>query len=483
MARFKLRHAAIATAAAIAVAGSVALARLELVRVLNVFQSDARIMHRVLSQRAAQHDAIMAMLVLLTPDNDQRRNAARVTSVYPQVLDVRSRGNDAYRGDAALATADAESRRLGRAVPARVSLATGRYTLVYSTAAAGYAVQIDLRSAVPWDEWPVNPETSPVRVLLNYQGQRHVLQRGAVNDGPWRYDFSKPLAAASQPFELVAFRTAGWRDLPWWQMIAWTALCFGIAFAVLAMQVQRAQRRRAEELLRLGQVSRLNAIGELAAGMAHELNQPLTALLANTQAASRLLAEDPPDIATAREAMNRSAEQARRTSEVVGRLRRVVEKPDGENRLHAVDLEQAARGALHLLEPECRRRQVTPVLHAGAVQVDADPVALEQIVHNLITNALQALEQVDAGKRALTVEISRDQKHGTLSVRDSGPGLPPEVLPRLFEPFFTTRPGGLGLGLSLCESLAANMGGSLSATNAESGGAVFTLRLPLAESS
>ena len=91
---------------------------------------------------------------------------------------------------------------------------------------------------------------------------------------------------------------------------------------------QRAARSRAEELLRLGQVARLNTLGELAAGMAHELNQPLTAVLANTQAARRLLDDDPPELATARSAMAQAVEQARRAADVVGRLRRVVERPD-----------------------------------------------------------------------------------------------------------------------------------------------------------
>lgn len=474
---------AVLIAAVIAVAGSAVLARIELVRILNAFQADARIMHRVLSQRAAQHDAIMAMLALLSPVNDGGRGASRVSSVYPQVIDVRSRDGDTRWQDSVLEKADALSRRLGRAVPAHVDFAAGRYTLVHATAAAGHAVQINLTAAVPWDEWPVNPQQSPVRVTLEYEGKRHVLQRGAANDGPWHYDFSKPLAAASQPFEVVAFRTADWRDLPWLQMLTWSALCFGIAFAVLAVLAQRTRRRRAEELLRLGQVSRLNALGELAAGMAHELNQPLTALLANTQAANRLLADEPPDIATAREALHRTVEQARRASDVVGRLRRTVETPGRSGQTSTVDLAQAVRDALYLLEPECRRRQVTPAVHADAVAVNAEPVAVEQIVHNLIINALQALEQVATSKRTLAIRVTRADGYGMLTVQDSGHGIPPEVLPRLFEPFYTTRSGGLGLGLSLCESLVTGMGGSLTAANAETGGAIFTLRIPLATSS
>ena len=118
---------------------------------------------------------------------------------------------------------------------------------------------------------------------------------------------------------------------------------------------------------------------------------------------------------------------------------------------------------------------------ATGLQVRADPVALEQIVHNLLLNALQALEQVPPDQRRLALTLAREQAEAVLAVQDSGPGLAPEVLPHVFEPFFSTRQGGLGLGLSLCESLAQGMGGSLSAANAKLRGGLFRLRLPLAE--
>jgi C4-dicarboxylate-specific signal transduction histidine kinase len=265
-------------------------------------------------------------------------------------------------------------------------------------------------------------------------------------------------------------------------MLAW-ALAVVLVLAALAQwQRQRIARRRAEELLRLGQVARLNTLGELAAGMAHELNQPLTAMLANTQAAQRLLADEPPELDTARTAMAQATSQARRAADVVGRLRRAVERPDTQGGVLAMDLAEAVRRALYLLEPECQRRGVAPQLQAAApVRVAADPVALDQIVHNLLMNALQAMEAAEPGARRLTLTVSQVGGQGELHVADSGPGIPAEVLPRLFEPFFSTRGGGLGLGLSLCDTLASGMGGSLSAANRPEGGAVFSLRLPLAE--
>jgi len=243
---------------------------------------------------------------------------------------------------------------------------------------------------------------------------------------------------------------------------------------------QREARRRAEELLRLGQVARLNALGELAAGMAHELNQPLTAMLANTQAARRLLAEEPPELGTARDAMAKAIEQARRAAEVVARLRRAIERPDRHGRREPVALQDAVRSALYLLEPECARRGVSVSFDPGAaVRVLADPVALEQIVHNLLINALQALDTMPPEQRRIAIEVAARGAMGQLVLSDSGPGIAADALPRLFDPFYSTREGGLGLGLSLSESLASEMGGALAADPSVARGARFVLSLPL----
>jgi C4-dicarboxylate-specific signal transduction histidine kinase len=343
-------------------------------------------------------------------------------------------------------------------------------------------MQIALRAAVPWNEWPMPPETSKVRLALEHQGQSLVLQPGRIGDRGWRFDFRKHLAADSQPFDVVAVRQVGWGELPWAEMLAWVvAVGAGVA-GLVALGRQRAGRQRAEELLRLGQVGRLNALGELAAGMAHELNQPLTALLANTQAAQRLLKDIPPDIETARNAMAQAVEQGRRAADVVGRLRRAVERPDLSQQTASVSLQEAVHNAFYLLEPEFNRCAVSPRIVAppAPVTVRADPVAIEQIIYNLLTNALQALEQVPSAERELVVGVSMHAGSGVLTVTDTGPGVPPEVLPHLFEPFFSTRENGLGLGLSLCETLAQGMSGALSAAHHRPRGAVFTLTLPLA---
>lgn len=475
--------------AVLAAAGAVVIARQAIDGQRALFETDARIVHRLLSQQVVQHDAILDTLALLQPAPGVSAPEQRLPSLYPHILSVQRRERDAAWSDPDLAAAEQRSAQDRRPALARPDLASGRYHLVLAAQPTAYALTIDLRGMVPWDEWPMKVDSSPVRVMLEHQGQRHELQRGdtgaLAGSGGWRFEFRKHLAAASQPFDVVAERRLGWAQLPWGLMLAWTALVATALTLGAQWQRQRTARQRAEELLRLGQVARLNTLGELAAGMAHELNQPLTAVLANTQAAQRLLAEDPPELDTARQAMAQAVDQSRRAAEVVGRLRRTVERPgtpDGSPVSAALplDLAEAARRAVHLLEPECRRRGVVPQVQADApVLVSGDPVAVDQIVHNLLMNALQAMDAAPEARRALQLTLRRDGDAVELAVADRGPGIAPEALPRLFEPFFSTRDGGLGLGLSLCETLAQGMGGSLAAANRPDGGAVFTLRLPL----
>ncbi|PKO28045.1 MAG: two-component sensor histidine kinase [Betaproteobacteria bacterium HGW-Betaproteobacteria-9] len=456
-----------------------------------LFETDARIVHRLLSQQVVQHDAILDTLALLQPGPDSDGATPpeqRLPALYPHILMVQRRARGADWPDTALAEAEARSAQNHRPALAGTDLTSGRYRLVLAALPASYALTIDLRGMVPWSEWPMTPQTSAVQVRLEHEGQRFELQAGdatALATGAgWRFEFHKHLAAASQPFDVVARQQLRWTQLPWGLMLLWTASVAAVLALLAQWQRQLTARRRAEELLRLGQVARLNTLGELAAGMAHELNQPLTAVLANTQAAQRLLADDPPELDTARLAMTQAAAQARRAADVVGRLRTAVERPQSRSGTDGasgvVELGDALQRALHLLDPECRRRGVTHTVQAPKpVRVSADPVAVDQIVHNLLINALQAMESVEIPRRVMTLSVEMADRQGALRVSDRGPGIAPDALPHLFEPFFSTREGGLGLGLPLCETLAQGMGGSLTAANRPDGGAEFVLCLPL----
>ncbi len=474
----------------ISLAGCVFLVRSELAQQRELFDTDARIAHRLLSQQVVQHDAILGTLALLQPDAQSDSSTPpeqRLTALYPQIIGVIRRDRERAWPDAALASAEATSRAKKQPALADTDFANERYRVVLAADPASFALVIQARNMVPWSDWPMDRNKSPVQVRLEHAGQHLTLQPGNLADAGswgWRLEFHKHLAAESQSFDVVALRDVSWRELPWVSMLSWCVAAAVVLQLLGSLQAQRAARRRAEELLRLGQVARLNTLGELAAGMAHELNQPLTAVLANSQAAQRLLNDAPPDIDTAREAMKLAAEQARRASDVVTRLRRAVERPDAAQPSRDVDLRALVAGVIDLLEPEVVRRKVSVVIDASyAVSVRADPVALEQIVHNLIMNAIQAMDGMPEKERQLTLLIAQRKDSGVLEVSDSGPGIAPEALPRIFEPFFSTKADGLGLGLSLCETLAAGMGGSLSVSSNVPRGAVFTLQFPLSSTS
>jgi len=461
--------------------GAITLAQQELTKLREAFETDARIAHRLLSQRAVQHEAILATLALLQPKHDASASVQKLSTLYPQILKVQRRDKNAPWAETSLTAAEVISRTTGRAALAEVDFQHERYQLLLSAEPASFALQMDLRAVVPWSEWPMPPQTSPVRVTLEHTGQTLTLQPGRINQGGWRFEFHKHLAADSQPFDVVAVRQVGWIELPWAWMLGWLIVVALSLIGLFAMARQRQQRLRAEELLRLGQIARLNTMGELAAGMAHEINQPLTAVLANTQAAVRLLSDRPPEIIAAQDAMAQAVDQARRASSVVTRLRRIIEKPNETKLPEAISLKEVVANALHLLEPELQRRGIATQMlpNEGVVTVMAEPIALEQIIHNLLMNAIQALEQVPLAERRLDLSIHADHGQGILVMTDTGPGIASDVLPRLFEPFFSTRTDGLGLGLSLCESLANRMGGQVSAATHTPRGASFYLRLPL----
>ncbi len=471
---------------ALSALGGWLLARNELTQLREAFETDARISHRLLSQRAVQHEAVLATLALLQPTTQPGvADAAeqRLSSVYPQILSVLRRNPGSNWPNTDLVDADNLSHQTRQAALANLDFTAqrGRYQLVLAAQPSSFALLIDVSASVPWNDWPMPVQSSQVRVTLEQAGQVFVVQQGHVTRSGWRFEFRKHLASVSQPFEVVAVRQVGWLELPWGVMALWTLLVAALLAGWSAWQRQLSARRRAEELLRVGQVARLNTLGELAAGMAHELNQPLTAILANTQAAKRLLQDDPEELPTALQAMDQAVAQARRAADVLARLRHTVEQPNATEPNQMLDLEQAVRNALDLLAPECKRRGVTVTVHAvQPAQVLAERVALEQIVHNLLTNALQALDLVPAAERQLAIHIEVTSSLGVLRVADTGPGIAPDSLPHVFEPFFTNREGGLGLGLSLCETLATGMNGQLLAHANAPHGAVFTLTLPLA---
>lgn len=250
---------------------------------------------------------------------------------------------------------------------------------------------------------------------------------------------------------------------------------------------KRAEEHQQQREAQLQRVQRVITVGEMASTLAHELNQPLAALV-NYAAAARSLAAQG-KTALLNDSLAALSTQALRAADIVGRIRRWVRQhPEARE---PCGLNAAVDQSLDLLlRAEARRHGIAVRLDLARtpLKVLADRVLLEQVVLNLGLNALQAMQamqatsttpsQTVAHPHELLLRTTTDADHASLQVLDRGPGLPPEIAERLFEPFFTTRSDGLGLGLNICRSIVESMGGELLARNREGGGAIFEIRLP-----
>jgi signal transduction histidine kinase len=245
-------------------------------------------------------------------------------------------------------------------------------------------------------------------------------------------------------------------------------------------------RRRAEATARahLSQVAHMDrvfAMGELASSIAHELNQPLTAILSNAQAARRLLAVVPPDVGELLDCLTDIVNDDRRAGEVLRRMRRLLKKADFQ--LSLVNLNDVAEGAIALVASDALLHyvQIEFVPARGVPAVYADSVQIQQVVLNLLANAISAAAAAPTAVRMVIVWTGlTEDGHVELGVHDSGKGIPESDLPRVFEPFFTTKAEGLGMGLAITRSIVVEAhGGRISAENDVTGGATFRVHLPV----
>jgi PAS domain S-box-containing protein len=257
----------------------------------------------------------------------------------------------------------------------------------------------------------------------------------------------------------------------------------GVAFVVDLSDRKRAEdaeRRYHEVHMELAHANRVATLGQLSASIAHEINQPLAGIIANASAGLRLLAADPPNIEDARATAQRTIRDGNRASEIIKRLRALFTKKDLT--IESVDLNEATREVIALSSSEIRRNGVIwqAELAEDLPLVRSDRVQLQQVILNLLRNALDSMSAVDDRLKQLIIRTAiSDPDHVTLAVQDSGPGVDPANLERIFNAFYTTKPGGLGMGLSVCRAIVEAHGGKLWATAGAPHGATFQLRLPV----
>jgi two-component system sensor kinase FixL len=258
----------------------------------------------------------------------------------------------------------------------------------------------------------------------------------------------------------------------------------GRPLAVLETNTDITQRTQVEADLQrtqsaLTHAARVATLGELSASIAHEVNQPLAAIVTNGEAAVRWLSRDPPDLGEARDALGRTIQDSRRASEVIRRIRSLSKKSDHKRAM--IDLNDVLAESLALLQREIGAHGVAVQLHL-AERLDAivaDRIQLQQVVMNLLMNAMQAMDGVASAQRRLVVRSFMDEERAIRAeVEDSGVGFDDEAAKHLFNAFFTTKDTGMGIGLSICRSIVEAHGGRIWASRNAGPGATFHLSLP-----
>jgi PAS domain S-box-containing protein len=263
------------------------------------------------------------------------------------------------------------------------------------------------------------------------------------------------------------------------QFLGYRGVCTDVTAAIRAEQAEDALRKAQAEL---AHVTRVTTLGELTASIAHEVNQPLAAVISNADACIGWLGRDPANLDAARRSVEWIVEDANRASEVVRRIRALAKKTEIE--MVPLDINQVVREAMALVRHELATHAVSVrmELSSGLPKICGDRIQLQQVLINLVMNGIEAMQANVDRPRELAIRSSRVDEDGEghllLTVRDRGVGIGSDVTDHIFTPFFTTKSGGLGMGLSICRSIIEAHAGRLSALSEEGSGATFQIALP-----
>ncbi|CAN7639484.1 MULTISPECIES: sensor histidine kinase [Neorhizobium] len=245
-------------------------------------------------------------------------------------------------------------------------------------------------------------------------------------------------------------------------------------------QRENTQRALRDAQAELATAARAATVGALSASLAHELNQPLGAIVMNAQTLLRWLDKNPPDLEAARHSAERMIRDGQRASDIILNARTIL-KPD-KRILQDVRIDELVEETRALMDHDLLRENVLLVtdVEKGLPTVNAVRIEIQQVLINLISNGIQALAGKAGGDRVIHIRLGQLVPDAlSLTVRDTGEGISPAIMNRLFDPFFTTKPTGMGIGLSICRHIMEGIGGSLTATNHDLGGAVFEMTIPI----
>jgi PAS domain S-box-containing protein len=245
---------------------------------------------------------------------------------------------------------------------------------------------------------------------------------------------------------------------------------------------KQAEAETLRQRVELAHVARVSTMGELAASVAHELNQPLGAILANAEAADLFLNQNPPALDELRDILTDIRKDDERASEVIRRMRALLRKHELERQ--PLEINSVAADVLQVVSSDAALRNVviSADLAPGLPRILGDRVHLQQVLLNLILNGMDAMAGEARGRRRLSLRTRLGADGQVeIAVMDSGHGIPPDKLPRVFEPFYTTKPSGMGMGLSISRTIIAAHHGRITAETNSTGGATFRVTLPVAK--
>lgn len=405
-------------------------------------EADFHTIHRELSQQLAQQQAIL--FLALEPSQ-----LVQLQRHFPQLVAINQTAADQSK-------------------PGRLTLhiQEGDYRLANSYNGSG--LQVNAQKLLQVVGLPPHFDS----LVLRYQRQQLAILGHSDPESFWQWQ--KSVGEGAQSFTLIGHATPVWRDLSWFTAILLSLITAAALYSWQRWQQLAQHRLHAEQRAKFADQARLNAMGEIATSIAHELNQPLTATLTYNQTALRLLPSQDEKISPLLVA---SVEQIKRISALLDRLRTLLSR--GQINLQPVVVADIWRRVNVLLSQEITVANVKIInmIPANLPTLRSDPLWLEQVLHNLLSNAIHALQQTADPTVTFTINITA--KQWVIQIENNGPGLNHQQLDHLFTPFYTTRESGLGLGLTLCETLVQRMGGDIKAGSSEYGGACFTLTFPL----
>jgi signal transduction histidine kinase len=281
--------------------------------------------------------------------------------------------------------------------------------------------------------------------------------------------------------EILFREPTAWERYSW--QIALIAAVILLQAGLISALLNAHRRRRLAEvqsrqrMAELAHVNRFSTAGELTASIAHEINQPLGSILTNAETADAILKSPAPDIAELKDIVTDILRDDLRASEVIRRMRSLLKKAP-----KSLDLNDVARETVEFISllAVARKVELTSLITQNALSILGDRIQLQQVILNLVVNGIDAMKNTPAANRTISVRTSRVGKFAELSVSDRGSGIPEDKLKEIFEPFFSSKAEGMGMGLSIARTIVEAHGGQLLAENGTSGGATFRVRLPLA---